>query len=161
MVPPALAESPGPDAGHAHGRQGPDLGKGHGEEFVDEDRIEVVVPGPRAVPGLEEGNGFMEIVDDGGVEIEKHPGHGPGKFQGLLMGVAVVVVEDVLAPVGWRNRRQTVRNPFLPFEKSVKPVYGALSRPSGSETGLMRTISPLRIFLIIGCPKRRGDKPAP
>ena len=118
---PAVAEAPRPDAGHAGRREGADLGQRHGEPLAEQDRIEVGVEGPRAVPGLQERDGFVEVVDDRRVVVEEHPGHGLRGLKGHLVRVAVVVVEDVMAPVGRRFRRQAVIV-GLALEIAIEPV---------------------------------------
>ncbi len=126
MMGPALAEPPGPDARHAQGSHGADLGEGHLEELVDEDRIEVVIVRARAVPGMEERDTLVEVVDDGRVEAEEHPGHGPRQLEGLPVCVAVVVMENVMTPVGRGDRRQAVEI-RLPLEVAVEPIHHLVS----------------------------------
>jgi hypothetical protein len=72
-------------------------------------------------PGLEERDGLMEVVDDRRMVIEEHLGHGLRRLEGHLVGVAVVVMKDVVAPVGRRFRRQAVVV-GLAFHVAIEPV---------------------------------------
>ena len=116
-----LAELPGPDARHPHAGHRRHLVQAHLEEFVRDDRIEVRVVRARAVPGLQQRDAFVQVVDDGRVIAEEHPVHGARERFGLLMRVAIGVHEHVLAPVGRRLPRQG-GIVGLALEEPVEPV---------------------------------------
>ena len=118
---PGLAVAPRPDAGHAERRQRLHLVERGLEPLVDRDRIEVDVVRPRAVPGVQQRDRLVQVVHDLRVVLVEHPVHGLRDLQRLLVRVAVVVVEDVVAPVRRRHLRQVlvVR---LALEVAVEPV---------------------------------------
>ena len=120
---PRLAESPGPDARHAEGRERLDLVERGLEPLPDRDRVQVRVVRARAVPDVEERDRLVQIVHGLRVVVVKHPVHGLGQLQRLLMRVAVVVVEDVVPPVGRRPLRKVVVV-GLALQVPVEPVDG-------------------------------------
>ena len=118
---PRLAEAPRPDAGHPERRQGVHLVKRGLQPLVDRDRIEVHVVRPRAVPRVQQRDRLVQIVNGRGVVLVEHGVHGLRELERLLVRVAVVVVEHVVAPVGGRHLGQVlvVR---LALQKAVVPV---------------------------------------
>src|SRR5713101_8197753 len=91
------------------------------EEFRIGDGINVGVVGAGAIPGHQERDAFMKVVDDGGMPFVKHAVNGLGGFVSLLVGVAVDVHEGVLGPVGGRLTRKRVVI-GLALEVAIKPV---------------------------------------
>ncbi len=115
-------EIPGPDAGHPQSRQGPDFMEAHLQELAGHDWIEMGIVGPGAVPGLEQGDGFMQIMDDRRMVVKEHPENSPGHRHGLLVGVAVDVDVDIVAPVGRRlPGKSVIIGPAL--EIPIEPVH--------------------------------------
>ena len=123
VEPPRLAEAPGPDARHAERRQALDLVERGLEPLGDRDRIEVHVVRAGAVPRVEQRDRLVEVVHGRRVVVVEHPVDGLRQLQGLLVRVAVVVVEDVEAPVRRRSLGQ-VLPVGLALEVAVEPVDG-------------------------------------
>ena len=117
-----LAEIPGGDAGHAHGRQSLDFVKAQLQKLGVSDGIDVRVVGARAVPGHQERLAFVQIVHDGGMPIVKHAVHGLGGLVRLLVSVAIDIDEGVLRPVGRRLPGQSGAV-GLAFEIAVEPLH--------------------------------------
>ena len=125
---PRFRVAPRPDARHSEGRQGLDLVERHLEPLVDRDGVEVGVVGTRSVPGEHQRNRFVEVVDRDRVILVEHARHGLRQLERLLMGVAVVVVEHVVAPVRRRHLGQvfvvglSLEVPVEPVRRLVPPV---------------------------------------
>ena len=118
----ALAEIPGPHPRHAQPGHPRHLVKAHLEELAGDDGVQVGVVGAGSVPGLEEGEGLVQIVNDRRVIVPEHAVDGLRQLLGLLVGVAVGVHEDVSPPVGWRLAGQAVVV-GLAFQVAVEPVH--------------------------------------
>src|SRR6516164_9991468 len=116
----AFAKIPGGDAGHAKTRHGLDFMEAESEEFGVGDGINVGIVGARAVPTHEEGNGFVEIVNNDGMPFVEHAVNGFSGLLGLLMGVAVDIHVNVFAPIRGSLPRKSAKLSFA-FEVAVEP----------------------------------------
>jgi hypothetical protein len=121
MMSPALAEAPRPNARHAESRHRAHFVKRHLEELAEQNRIEVSVPWTGAVPRLQQRDRFVQIVHHRRVIFVEHSMDRACELQRFLMRVAVVIVIDVVAPVGRRQRRQGFPVGSA-FQVAIEPV---------------------------------------
>ena len=96
---PHVDESMGPDAGHAVGDHLGHLEVGEPGQFGVEDGVERGVLGRLAAEGVEERLGFVQVVHDRRVPFQVELQPVAHRDLGVI-DVAIVVVVDVLAPVG-------------------------------------------------------------
>ena len=91
------------------------------QERGEDDGIEVRVVGPGAVPGLQQRDALVQVVDHLRVVVEEHALDGARGLERELVGVAVDVHERVAAPVGRRLARQA-RVVRAALQVAVEPV---------------------------------------
>ena len=117
-----LAEIPGPHPGHAEAGHGLHFVKAQFQHFVEGDRIDVGVVRAGAVPGHEQRDALMQVMNHRRMPVEEHPCHGLRGFERQLVRVAVAVHEGVFRPVGRRTAGQRGRI-RLALEIAVEPLH--------------------------------------
>ena len=123
---PALREAPGPDPGHSERGQRRHFVHREGLDLDRCDGIHVRVVRAGSRPDGQERNRLVQVVHDGGMPHEEGVLCGARQGQFPLNAVAVVVVEDIGAPVRWRVGRQLVEV-RVPLEDAIEPVHFAVA----------------------------------
>ena len=115
-----VPEIPGRHPRHAETGHRRDFVKTHGEALVIADRIDVLVGGIGTVPGHEQRDALVQIVNHDRVPFEEHAAHRLRRRVRELVGIAIDVDHRVLRPVGRRLARQ-IREHRSALEKSIEP----------------------------------------